>query len=367
MHRLLITLFSLLGITMLGRASTFAMLSNQHTSLVPLRYYCTITGSTFIMSNSNYVVRDGKHEIAFRLFDQILKVDGQYVIVPTPPIILRGITFIPLRVFAETRGDTIELIENSNYYNEYKAADEKGEAYPSRKLIAVHHEQQLYSLPVHGLIQYLNTSNIAVDSCAFSVYSTLGDASADENDYQFFPLPEDMFITQYGKILWSGNGATSGDIVAPPKIIKLHNGVKLIAFTSFMTAASLWGLDYYLLHFTQNHIEGTIPRHSDSIYLNVTASVGDAGVLLSTTSKYSKLITYEIISLNDENESIRYCITWYKWKNAEWTRVRQQLTNRVTYDRGHQEQQLQQIFRKYHITGLHVLNLKQAFSELPIR
>ena len=390
MRRIYISIFTLLAFTSFVHAFDFAMLSNQQIALVPLRTYCTFTGTAFTKTGSNYLLRNAEHTLAFHLYERTIIADGKDVTVPTPPILMEGITLMPLRICAATFGDTVVYLPNPNYDRETR--DEQDTPYnpeadpvpASKYLVFIHHAGKTLSLFVHGTVQYLDTSGIAPDSCAFSVYATCSDIMLEWEknqpanspyaiaDDQLFPLAKDMFIAQAGKLIWSSNGqSVNGDLVTPPKILSLRNSVKLITFAS-LQGASVGGIDFYALHIVGNRVVGGFSRRKDRINLDVAPGVGDAGAFHSNLSVPTQLITFEIVQ-GKTPDIIRYHFTWYQWQHGTFQRIRQQNSYRMHYvHMGHKERlhtiinvQQQHVFRRYHIAGDDILDIRSAMKELP--
>ena len=318
----------LLGMGSLGRAVDIAVLSNQNTALVPLKYYCAITHARCIQSHGKYIVRKGRKQVVLQLFDRSLMIGRRKVIVPTPPMKLIGVTCIPLRPIARYFGDRI---------------------YTDGEEIIIFHQNKSHSIEIRRMVNYLDTGSIAPNSCAFTVWNT---CFRDDTPH----LKNDSFIARNGRILWSeGNYSTSPETdnaVMPPQLIRISGQVSLIAFTGLTCGAHPSEMTYFLLSLDGNRVRNVLPKN----FFQLPCTTSEAGIVLQRKRTSTLLIVYESTPIeiayaaNPKHGS--YSISWYRWERGQFRYLYGKKTAVVQlYNR----QQLRRIFKRYHIAGRKLL------------
>lgn len=340
-------------------ASDFVMLSNQNVVMMPLQTFCAINDVKFTKYNFEYSIVKDKQQLSFRLFDKSLKINNNIIIVNTPPILLNNITFIPFQTFARLFNNNFEIITNGNFdtdFDKYERSNNDNLIPPSKKILKLVNDNIVNSLYFHGIIQYLDLGSVAKNYCAISVFSDSSDIFNYLNK-QFFPLNKDMFIVKDYKIIWSGNGSSLGDIVSAPKVINIKNNY-LINFVSFISGAGISGIHYYLLKIEGNNVKSIFPKNENYLSFYVAPVIGDVGIYLSSNAILINLITYETELSDDNEENIRYLLTWYRWEDGKFVLQRKCKTT-ITKN-------LQIILKLYNINGVKIFDLYQTLKEMPL-
>lgn len=358
MHRVILAVLTILGLFRLGHAQDYAMGSDHGIVLVPLRYFCGQTDTAFTQDNADYTIRDNERMVSFRLFSTTLNVNGVHVHVPTPPILLQGVTYIPVRACADAFGATVDYQVNSTDESKIPQAQDASLVPPGKYAVVLHHGGQASSLYVHNTVQYLDLSAIEPGACAFSILSN-GVGAFDQECSVFTPFAEDQFIAKDGRIIWARRerGSSFGNYVTPPKIITVQQ-TPLVAFSAYIA-----GVDYDLLRIDGNRVYNVLPPYTNAPLHLYLEPYYTAGVFLVRRS--SQLITYQLESVNVETHAARYLFTWYTWSGSQFTRLRRQHSYRFIVD--HQRTQEQRVFRQYHIAGEKIFDFTRVYTELPSR
>ena len=344
MHKKYLLLVILLGMGSLGRAVDIAVLSNQGTVLVPLKYYCAATHARCVQSHGKYIVRKGRKQVVLQLFDRSLMVGRRKIIVPTPPMKLIGVTCIPLRPIARYFGDKVD----STYSYRTRANGEKVVNRVDGRKIIIHHGHRAHRITILRTVRYLDTSRVASHSCAFTVANTHITDELESLDY-------DSFIARNGKIIWSGGLSTcidTGNAVFPPQVIKVNEHEQLIAFTGLVAGAHASSMSYFLLRIIGNRVKEALPKG----YFELPCTTAEAGIILQTRRNTTQLVVYEsatheAYATNPKHGS--YTLSWYRWEHGRFLLERSKKTAVIEM---YNHQQLQRLFAQYHISGRMILN-----------